>query len=293
MDSLTFKSYGKINLTLEIINKRIDGYHNLFSIMQTIDLFDIITFSESSKIEIECNNKEINESGNIIEKAITLLKDYSHTKKGIRISLDKNIPISAGLGGGSSNAAIVLIVLNTIWNLKINTPTLHRLSSMIGSDVPFFLKGGTALTQGRGEKIKRLPKIQKLWILLVPEKNVMKDKTQQIYNNLLSSDYSDGSYTLELQKIIKKKQKISHLSIINSLRESAMQLFQNLEKTESKMIQAGAKAVHLSGSGPTLFSMHHTKKEAVKVKQLLGEHAINSILTTTIDDSRWSKSCMG
>ena len=235
MDPLIIKSYGKINLTLEITDKRSDGYHNLFSVMQTIDLCDTITFSESSKIEIESNNKLINESGNIIEKAISLLKDHSHTQKGVRIYLEKKIPLSSGLGGGSSNAAVVLNVLNTIWNLKINAATLHDLSSLVGSDVPFFMKGGTALSHGRGEKVKRLPKIRKLWILLVPEKNVIQNKTQKIYTNLKPSSYTDGSYTLKLQKTIEKTQKISNLSIMNSLKESAMQIFPNLKATESKI----------------------------------------------------------
>ena len=225
-------------------------------------------------------------------KAISLLKDHSHTQKGVRIYLEKKIPLSSGLGGGSSNAAVVLNVLNTIWNLKINAATLHDLSSLVGSDVPFFMKGGTALSHGRGEKVKRLPKIRKLWILLVPEKNVIQNKTQKIYTNLKPSSYTDGSYTLKLQKTIEKTQKISNLSIMNSLKESAMQIFPNLKATESKMIQAGAKTVNLSGSGPTLFSIFNTKKEAQRVKQILKEFPVDSILTTTIDDSRWNKSCM-
>ena len=289
MDTLTLKSYGKINLALEVTNKRSDGYHNLFSVMQTIELHDKITFIESSEILVESDNESINKLGNIITKTINLLKDYSKTKKGISVYLEKKIPVSSGLGGGSSNAAVVLNVLNKLWDLKITPSTLQELSASIGSDVPFFMKGGTALIQDRGNNVLQLHKIRKLWILLVPEKNLMSNKTQNVYNNLKASNFSDGSNTLKLKNTIEANQKISNSSMLNSLKEAAMDLFPNLEKTEATMIQSGAKAVHLSGSGPTLFATFQTKKSAEKVQHFLTMNNINSLLTSTVNDNRWNK----
>ena len=117
----------------------------------------------------------------------------------------------------------------------------------------------------------------------------MSNKTQNVYNNLKASNFSDGSNTLKLKNTIEANQKISNSSMLNSLKEAAMDLFPNLEKTEATMIQSGAKAVHLSGSGPTLFATFQTKKSAEKVQHFLTMNNINSLLTSTVNDNRWNK----
>ena len=147
---LVYKSPAKINLTLEVINRRKDGYHNISTIMQTINIFDLITYELDKNIVISSNIKELNSETNLIFKAVKLMRNKFNINQGVKIYLNKNIPISSGLGGGSSNAATTLIALNIMWGLNLKLSELISLAQSIGSDVPFFISRGTALISGKG-----------------------------------------------------------------------------------------------------------------------------------------------
>ena len=164
---LNLKAYAKINLTLEVISKRLDGYHEITSVFQTISLHDEIKLAHSNSISIECSFKQLNNTSNIAIKAASILKKYTGTNKGVKITLNKYIPISAGLGGGSSDAATILLGLNHLWELGLSNNQLVELASELGSDVPFFLQKGTALVQGRGERVQRLANAKLGWIILL------------------------------------------------------------------------------------------------------------------------------
>jgi len=155
---MLLNSYAKINLYLKIGKKLKKGYHNIQSVMQSVVLHDNISFESLSedKIIVESNNQDLEGKNNLAYKAALILKDKFKVNKGIRIFIEKNIPMSAGLGGGSSNAANTLVTLNKSWDLNLNQKKLISFALEIGSDVPFFVSGKTALVEGIGDKIKPL-----------------------------------------------------------------------------------------------------------------------------------------
>ena len=189
---LVYKSPAKINLTLELINRRKDGYHNISTIMQTINIFDLITYEHDKNIIISSNIKELNSETNLIFKAVKLMRDKFNINQGVKIYLNKNIPISSGLGGGSSNAATTLIALNLMWKLKLNLTELIPLAQSIGSDVPFFISRGTALISGKGENIEQLPDIKPVLFLLLHNENVLSNKTYSMYKAMSPNEYPSG-----------------------------------------------------------------------------------------------------
>ena len=157
---MILKAPAKINLFLEILNKRQDGYHNIESIMHTVSLFDILEFEpkEENKIDLICigNNNVSNDKNNLVYKAVIKFKEQYNINKGIKIKLTKNIPTGAGLGGGSSDAAATLVALNKIWNVNAGIKELESLGAKIGADVPFFITGGTAKISQIGNVVEKM-----------------------------------------------------------------------------------------------------------------------------------------
>ncbi|MEO8041728.1 MAG: 4-(cytidine 5'-diphospho)-2-C-methyl-D-erythritol kinase, partial [Acidobacteriota bacterium] len=153
--AITLPSFAKINLHLQVIGRRPDGFHDLCTVFQTISLHDTISVWPADEILISCGDDKIPVGEqNLVVKAAVALREKAGVSHGARIHLDKRIPAPGGLGGGSSNAATALLVLNTLWNLDIATDDLHAVAESLGSDVPFFLYGGTALGMGRGEIVE-------------------------------------------------------------------------------------------------------------------------------------------
>ena len=171
MKTKNFKSPAKMNLYLRILDKRNDGFHNLDSSFQLIDLFDQIEITniDTNEIEIECNPNIIKTKNNIVYTAVNILRERYKIDKGIRIKIKKNIPIGAGLGGGSSNAATVLIALNQIWDLKIQIHDLMKIGRALGADVPFFINGENALVSGIGDVLTKKESDKAKYILICPD----------------------------------------------------------------------------------------------------------------------------
>ena len=156
-DGLVRLAYAKINLCLEIIGKREDNYHNIVSVMQLVDLSDMLTFFEGDELTLACDNVRLAEEGdgNLILKTARLLQEAGGVQRGAHIELEKRIPLAAGLGGGSSDAAAALRGLSELWGLRAGREDLMNLAIQLGSDVPFFLAGPTALVEGRGERVTK------------------------------------------------------------------------------------------------------------------------------------------
>src|SRR3989344_2106327 len=162
-------SYAKINLYLKIGKRLSSGYHNIQSVMQKIDLSDSMAFEllNEDEIIVECTNKELENENNLAYKAAALLKKKYKARHGVRISIEKNIPLEAGLGGGSSNAATTLMSLNKLWSLRLKERQLIDIASELGSDVPFFIGDNAALVEGIGDRIKRVKKSFSVNIVLI------------------------------------------------------------------------------------------------------------------------------
>ena len=147
----------KVNLTLEVLGKRDDGYHEIASVMQAVSLFDTLTLSLAEDVQLIADVPELGTRDNLVYRAAELIKRVKRVDEGVEIRLNKGIPIAAGMGGGSSDAAATLLGLNLLWGLSLDTKELEGLAAQLGSDVPFFLSGGSALAEGRGERITPLP----------------------------------------------------------------------------------------------------------------------------------------
>lgn len=259
MKKITMYSYGKINLGLDVLYKRQDGYHEISTIMQQISLKDTLIIEENKDdIILKSNKNNLPlDSTNLMYKAWEKLREKTNTKKGVKISLDKQIPIAAGLAGGSSNAAAVLRGLNSLWDLKLSEEELRRIGVEIGADVPYCIMGGTAYAEGIGERLTKLKSFSGKSVLLVnPGIEV---STEYVYKNLEIKK----SPKVNMKNIIKYIEKDDILSlgenIENIMEDVVMKKHPIIEEIKRDMKNCGAVGALMSGSGPTVFGLFDDK----------------------------------
>lgn len=260
---LKYFSPAKVNLVLEVLGKRPDGYHELKSIVQTIDLCDTLRFEPADEVSFECTEPALNTPDNLVVRAAGLLKEVSGYGGGAKIRLEKHIPWGAGLGGGSSNAAVTLLALNELWGLGFSTTDLLSLAARLGSDVPFFIHGGTALVEGRGEKVTPLPPPKPLWlVLLVPPFTGIMEKTGRLYSLLESQHCTKGEFVSRALESLRKNGEIAPSLMFNVFDSVAFKAFPGLEPYWNALKEAGAQSVHLAGSGPAIFTVVENQRRA-------------------------------
>ncbi len=260
---LTLTAPAKLNLTLEVLGKRPDGYHEIRSVMQTISLADTLNFKASSTISFKSANADWLPEKSLVAKAAGLLRETAGTAKGALIEVAKSIPLVSGLGGDSSDAAATLRGLSQLWGLNLPREELLKLAAGLGSDVPFFLYGGTVLAAGRGEILTPLPSLPHHWVVLVlPALPRLPDKTKQLYASIKPDDYTDGQITGRLVEVLKRGEGFSPSLLFNVFKSVAFSRFAGLEEYRERMLKLGADNVHLAGSGPTLFSLVKDKTKA-------------------------------
>lgn len=252
MEKLKIKAYAKINLALDVIDRRADGYHEIEMILQSIDLYDQIQFTPASSLSLEITGYRLPlDDRNIILRTARKLQAETGFNGGARIWLRKRIPVGAGLGGGSADAAATLAGLNQLWGLALSPATLEKIAVTLGADVPFCLRGGTVLARGIGEKLMDLPALPSVPVFLAkPPFNV---STAQIYKNLTLSAVTRHPEVTRVAALIQQGayQKIpEHWG--NLLEEVTLKLYPELKK-EMDWISGHGLPVRMSGSGPTLF----------------------------------------
>jgi 4-diphosphocytidyl-2-C-methyl-D-erythritol kinase len=268
----------KLNLVLEVLGKDND-YHRLSSIVQSIDLCDVLNFELDDELRFECDVPSLR-SDNLVTKAAASLKESTGCSLGARIELHKLIPWAAGLGGGSSDAAAALRALNELWRLGLSVPQLVRLASRLGSDVPFFIREGTALIQGNGEKVTPLPPLPPTcFVLLVPPLPKMPDKTKQMYGRLRVADFTRGEFAERALASLLGGKAIGRSLMFNAFERIAFEFFPQLGKYRDIMKEAGAPGVCLAGSGPCLFTSFSNKDEAGELFSRLKKQKLECYLT--------------
>jgi 4-diphosphocytidyl-2-C-methyl-D-erythritol kinase len=199
------------------------------------------------------------------------------------ISLGKCIPLLSGLGGDSSDAAALLKGLNDCWGLNLPDERLHALAARLGSDVPFFLNGGTALAEGRGEIITPLPPLEKLWILVtLPDIKVGPYKTAKMYASLNTSNFTDGAVADRLVRVIKEHGTLDSSLLFNVFKNIAFHVYSGLLLFNISLIKIGICDVYLAGSGPTLFSVYQEKAQAEYFYQRCKDQGIKAYLAATL-----------
>lgn len=258
---LTVYAPAKINLVLEVLGKNND-YHQISSIVQSIDLCDVLNFQLEEEIRFECTEPSLKRD-NLVPQAAALLKESTKYSLGARIELRKHIPWGVGLGGGSSDAAATLIALNELWRLGLPLSELVHLSSKLGSDVPFFIHKGMALVEGKGEQVTPLPSLPSTsFVLLVPPLAKMSNKTKQMYNHLRVADFTEGQFVEQALKSLKQGKTIQYDLMFNVFERIAFDLFPKLDKYRKILKEEGAPRICLAGSGPCLFTFFSEAKEA-------------------------------
>ena len=265
---MLLNSYAKINLYLKIGKKLKSGYHNIQSVMQPVQLHDNISFDKLNEdlIIVQSNNPDLESKGNLAYKAASLLKDNFKVKEGVRINIEKTIPMSAGLGGGSSNAANTLVTLNKMWDLNLPQKKLIEFGAEIGSDVPFFIAGKTALVEGIGDKIKLLRKSISMNIVLVnPGIKVSTSWAYKHFDKNKSKSISKKNIKDLINAINKKDIKKISENIYNDFDALIEKKYKIITEIKTNFKKFGALNSLVSGSGPTvigLFESIYTAREA-------------------------------
>ncbi len=280
---LTILAPAKLNLTLEVLAKRPDGFHEIRSLIQTINLCDSLHFRPSQSITFKCDEPKWLPERSLISKAASLLQKATKCPKGAIIEVNKRIPLLSGLGGDSSDAAAILRGLNKLWELGLSLPELVELASQLGSDVAFFLYGGTALVRGRGEIVTLLPPLPHMWIVLViPPVPRVPGKTERLYASLKAVHYTEGQLTDKLAALLTGGKGVPLSSLFNVFDDVGPDSFTGLKECQEQFLKAGADTIHLAGSGPTLFTLVKDKTQAERIYKNLQRQGLESYLTETL-----------
>lgn len=271
---LTIEARAKVNLTLDILGKRTDGYHEVEMVMQSLKLSDSLTFRRQEATEgitLLSNVPGLPEDKrNLAYRAAELLKRRFAVNEGIFIEITKRIPIAAGLGGGSADAAAVLVGLNEYWNLGLNPEMLCQLGAEIGSDVPFLIEGGTMLAKGRGEILDKLPPLPSCHIILAkPQASV---STAWVYQNYRPERVEIHPDTKGIITCLHKRDLEGVCERLSNVLESVtMEKYEEIVVLKKMMRELGAWASLMSGSGPTVFAITPDHERAVYIAQKMTE----------------------
>ena len=272
MNSIELKSRAKINLSIDVLGKREDGYHLVEMIMQTIDLYDIIKIKElsSDNIIIKSNSNHIPlDENNIVYKAINLLKNKFNINKGVEVFIQKNIPIAAGMAGGSSNAAAVLVGLNKLWKLNLSELDLQELGFKLGADVPFCISGKSALAQGVGEELTFIKGLPKDITILICKPEIFVS-TKDVYGGLDLNNIQNRPDNNKLLEDL-RQENISSLAknMVNVLESVTSRDYREIKDIENIMLENGALGSMMSGSGPRVLDLYKNREDALKGKEEL------------------------
>ena len=272
MNSITLKSRAKINLSIDVLGKRQDGYHLVEMIMQTIDLYDLIEINEkdNDQITIKSTSDEIPlDCNNLVYKAANLIKKTFNINKGVEIHIKKNIPVAAGMAGGSSNAAAVLVGLNKLWNLNLSNQQLEKIGLKLGADVPFCINGGAVLASGIGEELTPIKGLTKDVCILVCKPDLFVS-TKEVYECIDAKDIDkrpNNKFLIECLKNEDTRQLAENM--FNVLEGVTMDKHPVIQQIKDIMTNNRALGAMMSGSGPTVFGLYENREDAVKCKAIL------------------------
>jgi 4-diphosphocytidyl-2-C-methyl-D-erythritol kinase len=269
----------KLNLGLEVIGRRDDGFHEIATIFVTIDHYDRLTLSPSPDLELSCDDDSLSGEDNLALRALRLLRDETNHPDGARIHLSKRIPAAAGLGGASSDAAAALLGGRELWQLDVSDARLHDLAARIGSDVPFFLHGGCAIGLGRGELLEPLPLPEDAslsLVVVVPDVRIPA-KTANLYARLSEEDFSDGS-SIAAQAARLRSGLVPDATLLgNAFARPLYAMVPELASLPDIMRDAGAASVAISGAGPAHYAVvinaAQAERVAARLRERLGDRA--------------------
>lgn len=270
--TFTLPAYAKINLTLHVHGRRADGYHEISTILQTITLRDRLTFERlpDERLELVCSAADVPaDETNIVHRAATALRAHCGLRLGARVALEKKIPAGGGLGGGSSDAAVALLGLARLWDLKISGRELVEIGARLGADVPFFFTGGTALGTGTGTDIRPLEDAPKRRLLVVTPD--IKVSTAEAYKALNSHALTkeDSAVMLPISRVEADFSDSLRGELSNDFEAVVFRLYPEIARVKNALLAAGARRAMLSGSGASVFGVFDSEGEVGRVREAL------------------------
>ena len=285
---MEIKSFAKINLGLEIVRRLKNGYHEIRTIFQSIDLYDVLKFSEIKEREIILigNEKSIPwDHTNLIYKTAQLLKDYFGVNRGIKIEVKKNIPPGKGLGGGSSNSAMTFLALKKIWNLPIEKSVLVSLAKDLGADIPYFFYGGTALGLKRGDEIHPIDYENSYYILLIlPDFSISTNEIYRKWDELVLTSKNKES---KIYSFLRDK---NFGSLKNELEEAVFRLYPELGNIKKELLEKGAVTAMISGSGSSVFGIYFDREKIKRAKRNFDNKGFKCIIVSPVSREKyWSE----
>jgi 4-diphosphocytidyl-2-C-methyl-D-erythritol kinase len=287
--ALRVHSYAKVNLGLEVLGVREDGYHELRTLFQAIDLHDDVllrALPPGAGVHVACDHPDVpNDATNLAARAAQELQRHARREDGVAIEIRKRIPVGGGLGGGSSNAAVVLLALDRLWKLGLGPPGLHRLAVRLGADVPYFLVGGTALGIARGDEVYPIREQVRAWVVVVDAgihvstKGVFarvdrgltpRENSNSIFNFVSRGAGGEGAYRL----------------LSNDLEPAALEEAPDLREKAARirgvLVRSGARLAALSGSGASYFGLFDAARPAGRAQRALAEEGLRARVARTL-----------
>mgnify|MGYP000849328145 CR=1 FL=1 len=275
------KSYAKINLTLDVIEKRQDGYHNIDGIMQMIDLYDEVEVKNSDKFEITSTSKDIPlDERNLVYKVYKVLKEKYKFNERFSIRIEKNIPVSAGIAGGSTNSAVVIEMIDEILGLNMSLDDKKQIGKSVGADIPYLLVGKTARTRGIGDELEILDSLPTTDILIV--NNGVEIATPYVYSNIVPSGNSDRID--KLINVYKNKNYDEFFKgLYNVMEKVSISYCPEIQNIKDKMYEFNCIKSLMSGSGPTVFGIFNDDKDIKKAYDYFKKIYKNTFIVKTME----------
>ena len=274
MDKVNERAYGKINLSLDVLGRRANGYHDVSMVMQTVDLYDVITLRKLSYrdgiiLTTDVDNIPLDE-GNIVYKAIKLVKEEYGIDIGVSADIKKRLPVAAGMGGGSADSAAALRGMNTLFELGLKSERLEELGVRLGADVPFLIKGGIALAEGIGEKLTALPAFPECSLVIVnPNVSVSTKEVYEAFDSLTEVVHPD------IKKLTDSlgKEDLGYIVKLlgNVLEDVTIKKHGIIDEIKRLLVENGAVFSMMTGSGPTVFGIFEDEEKAVMAGEKLSE----------------------
>jgi 4-diphosphocytidyl-2-C-methyl-D-erythritol kinase len=278
VSQLAFRCFAKINLTLEVVRRRDDGYHDLASLVHTIDLADDLRMSSAEALCSRVEGLDVSPDANLVTRAARLLAATTGIVPRAELTLLKRIPAAAGLGGGSSDAATTLVGLNSLWDTRLSPPELAHLAARLGSDGPLFMNGGAAVIRGRGDEIEAAPALAHQWLVLVIPAHAVPDKTARLYAALDARDFSAGEATDRAAACLEAHQPLAPDDLVNAFERAARSVFPELASIWAAVEALCDRRFFLSGAGPAIFALAEDRADAGRqqVRLALGGFAAHA-----------------
>ena len=282
MDNIKLKARAKINLSLDVLGRRENGYHDVAMIMQQIDLYDTVSLQKTENgvvLETDCYYLPVDRKNIAYLAAERMIEQYN-ISGGVRIKLEKTIPVAAGLAGGSTDAAAVIKGMNQLFNLNLSLDEMMEIGVKIGADVPFCIIGGAAFAEGIGERLRPINGLENAWIVLA--KPSVSVSTKDVYGGLKVNDLEEHPNNAQLIKWLEegKAREVSQ-NMVNVLETVTLDMHPSIKDIKDKLKLYGATGVLMSGSGPTVFGIFFDYKKASKAVKNMKKYYKQSYLVRT------------